>query len=240
MDYQNSTISEIVTRDFRTSEVFRNHGIDFCCGGQVALDAVCREKQIDLDRITQELDVLEQTKSGTVHNYNDWELDFLADFILNTHHRYVKSEVPVLQTYLEKIADVHGVNHPELAEVKNLFFASADALLRHMEKEEVILFPYIKELIQCRKKPENFVNQIAEPIEHLLNEMMHEHVTEGDRFREMAELTDNYTIPEEACNTYLVALRKLEAFEKDLHLHIHLENNILFPKTILLEKEFNA
>ncbi|MDP2237223.1 MAG: iron-sulfur cluster repair di-iron protein [Bacteroidales bacterium] len=236
MDYQNITISEIVTQDFRTSEVFRKHDIDFCCGGQIALDVVCKQKSLDLDQIIYELNVFEQTKSGTEHIYDDWEIDFLADFILNTHHRYVKSEIPVLRAYLEKIADVHGENHPELRIVKNLFFESADALLRHMEKEEVILFPYIKELLQFQKQPENMENPVIDPSENPLNEMMDEHVTEGARFREMARLTNNYMIPGDACNTYLVAIRKLEAFERDLHRHIHLENNILFPKTLLLEK----
>jgi regulator of cell morphogenesis and NO signaling len=240
MDYQNITISEIVTQDFRTSEVFRKHGIDFCCGGQIALDVACRQKNIQLDQIIQELNIFEQTKSGTEHIYNDWELDFLADYILNTHHRYVKSEIPVLKTYLEKIAEVHGGNHPELIAVKNLFVESSEALMHHMEKEEVILFPYIKELLQYQKQAEKMENPVIDPSENPMNEMMDEHVTEGDRFREMAKLTGNYSIPEDACNTYLVALRKLEAFERDLHRHIHLENNILFPKTLLLEKEIKA
>jgi regulator of cell morphogenesis and NO signaling len=239
MDFSTITISEIVTNDFRTSEVFRKYGIDFCCGGQRSLEDACSEKQLDEQKILSELKAFESTRTGTEHIYDQWELDFLADYIQNTHHRYVKSEIPVLTAYLEKIAQVHGATHPELVQVSHLFEESAKALLHHMEKEEITLFPYIKELLQYFSDPKSTENPVIDPSENPLNEMMQEHVTEGNRFKEISQLTNNYRVPSDACNTYMVAMRKLETFERDLHRHIHIENNILFPKTLRLEETLN-
>lgn len=238
-NFHDITISEIVTNDFRTSEIFRKYDIDFCCGGQRSLHDICLEKQLDEHKILSELQAMALTRTGTEHIYDEWELDFLADYIQNTHHRYVISEIPVLSAYLEKIAQVHGGNHPELIRVKKLFEESAKAMLHHMEKEEITLFPYIKELLQYSTSPQDADNPVIDPSENPINEMMQEHVTEGNRFKEISQLTGNYTVPADACNTYLVAIRKLETFELDLHRHIHIENNILFPKTLKLEQSLN-
>lgn len=235
MNYTEENISTIVTRDFRASDIFRKHGIDFCCGGMQSLRQVCKDKNIDAEQIIAELKQLEFSRNGTEMVYDTWEIDFLADFILNTHHRFAKSELPVLQSLLTQLCHAHGHHHHELFEVKQLLDASAAALMKHMEKEEVILFPYIKELLAFRNHPLQHEYPVIEPSDNPLNEMMEEHVTEGERFREMARLTHQYEVPADGCNTYLVAMKKLETFEKDLHRHIHLENNILFPKTLALE-----
>jgi len=235
MKYEEEYIADIVTRDFRTSDIFRKYDIDFCCGGMRPLQQVCLDKNLDIEHIISELRQLETSPNGTRMAHDNWEIDFLADFILNTHHHFVKSEIPVIQTLIGQLCNAHGNNHPELFKIKTLFDASATALLRHMDKEEVILFPYIKELLAYSKKPQEHDYPVIEPSDNPLNEMMEEHLTEGGRFREIASLTNNYKVPADGCNTYLVAMKKMEAFEKDLHLHIHLENNILFPKTLALE-----
>ena len=229
------TIAEIVAKDFRTSDVFRKHQIDFCCGGKISLLDAKQQYGIEPETLVNEITEVLNSSASTVHAYNDWDLDFLADFIERTHHQFVRKEIPVLEAYLSKIADVHGDNHPELHEVKSLFHASASALLDHLEEEENLLFPKIRLLVKAGK-PENGLK--PELLDQTINKFVGEHETEGDRFREIAQLTAQYSIPEDACNTYMVAISKLEAFEKDLHQHIHLENNILFPKAIALESLF--
>ncbi len=145
----------------------------------------------------------------------------------------MRTEIPVLTAYLTKIAEVHGENHPELPEVKTLFDGAAAALLAHLEEEEQVLFPLVRELAKSNKQAAS--SEQKEILTKKLSQLMEEHENEGTRFKTIAQLTSNYSIPEDACNTYMVALSKLEAFEKDLHQHIHLENNILFPKTIAQE-----
>ncbi len=226
------TIAEIVAKDFRTSDVFRKHQIDFCCGGKISLLDAKQQYGIEPETLISEITEVLNSNEDPTHAYNDWDLDFLADFIERTHHQFVRNEIPILEAYLSKIADVHGENHPELHEVKFLFQASVKALLAHLEEEENLLFPKIRLLVKARK-PENGVK--LELIDQTVIKLIGEHETEGDRFREIAQLTDQFTIPEDACNTYMVAISKLEAFEKDLHQHIHLENNILFPKAIAME-----
>ena len=229
---KNLTIAEIVAKDFRTSDVFRKHQIDFCCGGKISLLDAKKQYGIEPETLIREINEVLNSNAAATHAYNEWDLDFLADFIERTHHQFVRNEIPVLDAYLNKIAAVHGENHPELHEVKSLFQASAKALLAHMEEEENLLFPKIRLLVKA-ENPENGAKPVL--VDHTITKLIGEHETEGDRFKEIAQLTAQYSIPEDACNTYMVALSKLAAFEQDLHQHIHLENNILFPKAIARE-----
>jgi regulator of cell morphogenesis and NO signaling len=234
---QHTKIASIVVNDFRSAEILRKYGIDFCCGGNRSIGEACDENNVSLTELQQEIDYVLMQPLGSSNNFNDWDIGFLGDYILNTHHRYIKSELPVLRAYLEKIAEVHGDNHPELHEVKDLFIGSSAVILKHLEREEIVLFPYIKELTAYRDHPDVIEKPYIDPNENPLNDMVEEHQIEGERFRRMSELTINYAVPEDACNTYLVAMKRLENFEKDLHRHIHLENNILFPKTLALESK---
>ena len=159
----------------------------------------------------------------------------LADYIEKKHHRYVDTRLLEITPYLEKIVRVHGDRHPELAEVEQLFKESAGELTVHMKKEEFMLFPYIRKMVQGRKEGVA-VQAPFGTVQHPVQAMMHDHDGEGERFRKIAALTDNYTAPEDACNTYRVTLSLLKEFEEDLHLHIHLENNILFPGAVDLEE----
>ncbi len=235
-NYQDKTIGEIVASDYRASDVFRSYGIDFCCGGQISIAEACNENPGCEERIMAELDELFQSPDSNTLNFNEWAAGFLADYIQNTHHSFVRREIPVLLEYLDKIAQVHGGNHPELPIVFNLFSASAEALLEHMKKEEHVLFPAIKSMEASQQQNTGFSKPGFGTVHNPIHQMLQEHDKEGDRFRKIADLTNDYRIPEDACNTYMVALSKLQAFENDLHKHIHLENNILFPKAIALEK----
>lgn len=229
-----SILGEIAAQDYRASSVFRNAGIDFCCQGNRTILDACAKKEIDAEKIVEQLQeaLKKDDSSSTEIDYKSWPSDLLIDYIEKKHHRYVREEIPVLQAMLEKITKVHGAAHPELAEIKTHFFASAAELLAHMKKEELILFPHIRKMLMHADTDAPF-STVQSPI----NQMMKEHEAEGDRFRMIAELSNNYTPPADGCGTYIATYQGLEAFEKDLHLHIHLENNILFPAALAMENK---
>jgi regulator of cell morphogenesis and NO signaling len=232
MNYSKENIvGEVVATDFRTASVFKSHRIDFCCRGNRSIDDVCQTNGLNADSLVDELNNIAQLKDESTPNFQTWDMDLLADYIEKKHHRYVEKRIPELKTYLNKIAKVHGERHPELSEIDDLFSASAYELLSHMQREETILFPYIRDLATQTNNEKPHFGTVRNPI----NVMMQEHDNEGVRFRKIAELSDNYNPPNDACITYKVAFEMLKEFEEDLHAHIHLENNILFPKAIATE-----
>lgn len=238
MNIENATIGEIVKDNYRASDVFKKYGIDFCCGGNKSISAVCEAKGLDQNVIISELSEKLNAGSATGIPYNELPIDFLAIHIQKKHHRYVDEAIPVINEYLNKIVQVHGSHHPELVEIRALFRASAGELTMHMKKEELMLFPYVQKLAKLRESnTTSWERPVFGSVTNPIGQMEQEHEAEGDRFRRIAELTNNYTPPADACNTYMVAFKKLQEFEEDLHLHIHLENNILFPKAKALEEE---
>ncbi|KAA5827698.1 iron-sulfur cluster repair di-iron protein [Algibacter amylolyticus] len=231
-------IGQFVADDFRTAAVFSKYKIDFCCNGNRTVEEACDKKGIDSNMLVDELN--EVLKSGTNESidYKSWPLDLLAEYIEKKHHRYVEEKIPVLRQFLDKLCRVHGERHPELFKINDLFTASAGELASHMKKEELILFPFVKRMVNATIKNEAIQSPQFGTVENPIAMMKHEHDTEGERYREIAELTNNYNPPADACNTYKVTYAMLDEFEKDLHLHIHLENNILFPKAVKLEQQF--
>ncbi len=234
---QEKTIGQMVAEDFRAAAVFRKYKIDFCCKGNRTIEEACDNKKVTPEEIYEDLDALNQVKAGDI-DFNSWPLDLLADYVEKTHHRYVEENSTVLLQYLNKLCKVHGDRHPELFEINKLFTESAQELAAHMKKEELILFPFIKRMVAAKQNGEELPKPHFGTVENPVAMMKHEHTTEGERFQKIAELTNNYQFPEDACGTYQVTFRMLEDFEQDLHKHIHLENNILFPKAIELEKTF--
>ncbi len=234
------TIGQIVADDYSTASVFKSYGIDFCCKGNRTISEVCNQKNIPAEMLHKALENAMQQEKSANPSFNHWALDLLVDYIVKKHHRYIRIKAPELNTYLEKLCKVHGQNHPELFKIKELFDASANELFSHMQKEEMMLFPFIQkmaaaELDDSQSAAQPHFGTVKNPI----NMMMHEHDAEGARFREIAALTSDYTPPADACATYKVAFALLEEFEEDLHQHIHLENNILFPRAIELEKKLS-
>ncbi len=226
--YEEITIGEIVASDFRAAEIFKNAGIDFCCGGKKSLDSACNEKSIDPSVVVKQLKDLENVPVNQNQNFNDWGLSFLADYIVNTHHRYVLKSLPELVFYTKKIASVHGSHHPELIEVAGLFEKINTELLQHLKNEEEVLFPAIKEVI-------NSNSAVARAtIQSEISRMSGEHESAGGAMDRINEITSGYLVPEDGCNTYNVAFKLLKQFEDDLHVHVHLENNILYPKALAL------
>jgi len=220
------TIGEMVANDFRAASVFKEAGIDFCCGGNKSLATACLETGANEGELSAKLQELSQTPSPTNLNFKDWNLVFLSDYIVNTHHKFVLKNLPELLFYTQKIADVHGGHHPELIEVAELFANINDELLQHLKNEEEVLFPAIKEA------EINATAEVKSTIFSEITRMQGEHEFAGGAMDKINVLTGNYLIPDDACNTYRVALKLLEQFEDDLHIHVHLENNILYPKAL--------
>lgn len=232
------TVGSFVADDYRAAVVFQKHGIDFCCKGGRTIAEVCDKKNIPADQLLGELEALSAAPGSANMDFNTWPLDLLVDYIEKKHHNYVQTTTPVLIQFFEKLEKVHGINHPELIDINREFNLSAGELAMHMKKEELILFPAIRNLVLAEKKNEHVNMPEGFSVESPIQVMMNEHSVEGDRFGKMAAWSNQYTPPADACNTYRVAYSLLKEFEEDLHLHIHLENNILFPKAILLEKSF--
>lgn len=231
-------IGEFVADDFRTAAVFSNYGIDFCCKGHRTVEEVCNKNGVNPDELLDKLDAISNSKGNSAIDYKSWPLDLLAEYIEKTHHRYVEEKIPVLRQFLDKLCKVHGENHPELFKINELFTGCAGELSAHMKKEELILFPFIKKMVKASLDGQKLEAPHFGTVENPIAMMMDEHENEGERFRKIALLTNNYTPPADACNTYKVTFAMLDEFEKDLHLHIHLENNILFPEAAKLEQRF--
>jgi regulator of cell morphogenesis and NO signaling len=237
---EKTTIGEYVAKDFRTAAIFSKYGIDFCCKGNRTIEEACDKKDIDATQLMEQLNTVLATKNDSSIDFKSWPLDLLADYIEKTHHRYVEEKTQVILPFLDKLCKVHGASHPELFEINELFKGCAGELAQHMKKEELILFPFIKKMVKATLTDELIDQPHFGTIENPIAMMMEEHEAEGDRFVKIASLTNNYTPPADACNTYRVTFSMLDEFEQDLHKHIHLENNILFPKSAILEKEFAA
>ena len=234
---QEKTIGDFVAENFRTAEVFKKYHIDFCCKGNRTIEEACENKKANPEEIYRELEEVASRKSEDI-DFNAWPLDLLADYVEKTHHRYVEEKSAMLIPFLNKLCKVHGDRHPELFDINKLFLESANDLAAHMKKEELILFPFIKKMVKAKSKGETIDRPHFGTVENPVAMMKEEHEAEGDRFVKISELTNGYQFPDDACGTYQVTFRMLEDFENDLHKHIHLENNILFPKAIELERTF--
>lgn len=233
------TLGQIAAKDLRKAEIFKKYGLDFCCGGKKTIKEACAEKGLDVTKIEQELQQADKVVQSRPVPYNDWNLDFLADYIVNTHHSYDKKTLPELTGYATKVASVHGQQHPELYKIKTLVDEINAELSAHMIKEEKILFPYIKALVLAQSNEQ--VPQAVHfgTVKNPINMMEMEHELVGKNMEEIRGLSKNYTVPDDGCASYSLLFNMLDEFENDLHLHIHLENNILFPKALDLEKNLN-
>lgn len=225
-----TTVGAIVADDFRTAGVFENHGIDFCCGGRISLADICREKGIDPTTLLQELSDIKNTPIERSHNYSAWALPFLADYIVNTHHAYLNENSAQIAAYTSKIAEVHGTHHPEVIEIAEIFAKIASDMTAHLREEEEVLFPAIKRIDDARKAGNTPEATDLETIRTTLINLDQEHQAIGDAVHTIRHLANGYAIPDDVCNTFAVTYHKLQEFEDDLHEHVHLENNILFPK----------
>lgn len=229
------TLGEIAVKDLRKAEIFKKYGIDFCCGGKKTVKEACAEKGLDVTKIEQELQQIDKAPITRGVPYDEWAIDFLADYIVNTHHSYVKKSLPDLLAYTKKIMQVHGHAHPELVEVSDLTNSIAKEMTHHMGEEEEVVFAYAKELVKATENTVLDTDKIA-----VIAEMEKEHDAVGRMLERIRLITKDYTLPADSCASYALTFKLLQDFEADLFLHIHLENNILFPKMVKLQESLQA
>jgi regulator of cell morphogenesis and NO signaling len=229
------TVGGIVAADFRAAAVFEEFGIDFCCGGRRLFAEACRTAGADPTAVARALDAL-LASIETPDDVTQWPLERLIDCIVSTHHVYVRSAVPTIARNLTKLEAVHVARHRELARVRAYFDQIAADLEQHMMKEEQVLFPYVREL-SARQEACGLTLSPFGTVENPINMMEREHREAADGLRVIRELTKGYTAPSDGCTTYAVCMAELQRFERDLHRHVHLENNVLFPRAIEREHE---
>ncbi len=222
------TLASIVTQNHQSVAVLEKHHLDFCCKGKRTLTDACLEKGISIEQLLQELNEATGDAKSTALPFTDMNGEQLINYILIHHHHYVKEIMPTIAGHLEKVANKHGERFPYMIKVLQIFSAIEEEMTIHMHKEEVILFPRIKEMEQLsllHQKTRLAPGYIKGPVN--IMETEHEHA--GELLYEIRQLTSNFTPPDEACTTFRVCLEELKAFEIDLHKHVHLENYLLFP-----------
>lgn len=239
MIQKENRIGEVVAQNFRTAGIFESFGIDFCCGGKRTIGDACLEKGVNTESLLTELN-----KSGSINspeeNFNNWSAGFLTEYIVNNHHAYVNSSIPVIEKHLNKVASKHGEKHPELKVAAAVFSVLKDDLLVHMAKEEKMLFPYIKQLESAEISNMTLNTPPFGTVNNPVKVMESEHENAGNLMREISSMTNGFTAPDDACTGFRVLYSELKEFAQDLFKHIHLENNVLFPKAKELEmKLFN-
>jgi len=233
------SLGEIATKDLRKVEVFKKYGLDFSCDGKKTVKEACAERGLDVTKVEQELQQADKNPVTLQLPYDEWDLDFFVDFIQNTHHRYIRKNLPEITTYSNKVMEVHCDRHPELIEINNLVKEINTTLPALLEEEENILFPKIKELFQRSKSEESSNPKITESLRNVILSADKVHQLVNKDLSEIRKLSNNYTLPEDACASYTLLFRMLDEFEDNTQLHIHLENNILFPKALKLEKSLS-
>jgi len=225
------TVRELAVELPHATRVFEKLGIDYCCGGEKSLEEACTSAKVSIDDVVRELEKCAAATSPTDRDWNAAPLAELVDHIVGTHHTYVKREVPRIEALISKVAGVHGENHPEMEQVRDAFRELANELGAHLMKEEQILFPYLKQMSGGKCGPSCF-GTVQNPI----RVMMMEHDGAGQTLRDLRRLTNDYALPTDACASYASLFQALVEFEQDLHQHIHLENNILFPRAVAMEQ----
>jgi len=226
------SVRELVLEKPAAARVFEKLGIDYCCGGNQSLVDACITAEVRMEKVIAAL-----AKAEPVPAERDWRgapLSKLTQYIVDQHHSFTRDEIERLVPLISKVVSVHGDNHLELLQVQSLFRGIAQELTMHMRKEEQVLFPYIARIEEAGNSksplPPAMFGTVQNPVR-----MMMEHESSGQALRKMREVTNGFIAPPDGCVSYQTLYRALEAFEKDLHNHIHLENNILFPRSVDLE-----
>jgi len=231
-----TTIRELTATPGAT-RVFEKFGIDYCCGGHRTLFDACRTASLSVEQVVLSLaQAAANAQTGAApRNWQNEPLAALAAHIVDQHHSFTRQELERLERLFEKVCARHGANHPELADAQRVFRQLGQDLIPHMLKEEQVLFPYVARLEEAvseqREIPQPFFGTVRNPIKM----MMTEHDTAGELLRELRRVTSGYSAPADACVSYQTLYQALAAFEADLHEHIHLENNLLFPRAVEME-----
>ncbi len=239
MDINKDTlVSEILIQNYQAASLFQKYDIDFCFKGKITMEETAAISGIDIHRLLDELAPILAVKDPESENINLMSLTELSVYIENRHHKYVHQSIQSLKMNLDRICEIHADQHPELYEIRDLFQKSAGELVIHMQREELTLFPFIRRMEISQKEgtplPRTHFGSVTNPVAR----MMADHQNEAERFIMIKSMSSNYSPPVDGSSTYTDTYRHLKEFEQDLYRHIHLENNILFPRAIELEKEF--
>jgi regulator of cell morphogenesis and NO signaling len=232
------TVRELALETTSATRVFEKLGIDYCCGGNKSLEEACRTANLPMSGVLDALAIAEQSAHAVKEDRN-WPTELLSDLVAHinsTHHKYTREELARLAPLLEKVCSVHGKNHPELLQVRTSFQGLSQELTMHMMKEEMVLFPYIVRMEESVLQHEPILPPPFGSVQNPVSMMEHEHDSAGNALRTMREASCGYTPPGDACVSYQTLYKALSEFEADLHQHIHLENNILFPRASAMEQ----
>jgi regulator of cell morphogenesis and NO signaling len=239
------SIGEIVKNNFRAATLMEHYGLDFCCGGDKPLREACDERHVDLEEVTKALAKLGDP-SAHDSQFLNWPIDELADYIVMKHHGYIRDQIPIIIRRLVTVEERHRYTYPELREVAKLFTVLSREITFHLQKEERILFPRIREIATLerlldRGEGESVREAIGEMLDQTIalpiHRMIAEHETAAEMLEKIRHFTKNYRATDDHCTTLRVLYQELEAFEQDLHRHVFLENQVLFPKAILAEEK---
>lgn len=236
---EEAMIEDIVASDYRTADVFKKYGIEYCCGDNQSLVSVCQSKGLETKNVINDLRVaVRETNISNSIRYDDWHIDFLTDYIVNVHHQYLRIAIPALKEYIEELNKAHKTEYPYLHDIQKLVAGMSRQFTPHMKHEEEIIFPYIRQIAHAYYSKESYasllVRTLRKPIEDVVEQ---EHELIADTLRELRLITNNYTPPENACLSHRVAFSKLKEVDTDLVQHMFLENEVLFPRAMAMEKE---
>ena len=235
---RDSYVSDLVKQDYRTAAVFRKFGIEFCCTARFPLSLVCENKGLELEDVLKELKAAIRPPQSVAHlPVEEWDVDFLTDYILHIHHKYLRERLPLIEEQLEKFVTEHEKKYPQLVELKERVKQMAAQIYPHMQQEEEVLFPYVRQIAHAYADNEPYagllVRTLRKPVETV---MQHEHDVIMETLVRIRQLTGNYTPPDAACISHRVSFSLLNELDNDLTQHLYLEHSVLFPRAIAMEQ----
>lgn len=232
-----ATVSEIVLFDYRTSEVFQKYNIEYCCGGKFPLSTACMMKGLDLEEVKKELEkTIQISQLPAKLDFENWDIDFLTHYIVNVHHSYLKKELPVILGLVADFMEDHEKKYPQMRQVHSLLTTLQEEMIPHMEYKELVVFSYIHHLYTVYQTKDPFGKVLVTSLQKSMNTMTLDEQSLSSIVLEIRGMLNNYTAPDRACISHKVALYKLKELDYDVMQHSYLENSILYPKVIKLEK----
>jgi regulator of cell morphogenesis and NO signaling len=238
---ENAFVPDIVGRDYRTADIFRKHGIDYCCRAGWSLKTACEMKGIEVSSIKKDLEEAIRTRniSGALP-FTEWPLDFLVDYIVHVHHGYIRQTLPGLKEHLDKFVTNHRKKHPYLDELQEHFLSLCLQMPMCMQQEEEIIFPYIRYVHRAHSNKESFASLLTRTLRKPVDKVMnHEYREVTTALAYMRTLTNNYTPDEHACASHWVVFLKLRELDDDLVQHMHLEHGVILPQVLAIERALN-
>lgn len=234
-----SVVSDIVKEDHHSVDVFRKHGIEYCCAGKFPLEDVCASKGIPFEQIKKELeDACRVVQLPHAMDYHSWNVDFLTNYIVNVHHGYLRRTLPDTKEILGKFASGHEKKFPYISDVARLYNKLHTSLLPHIHYEEEVVFPYIRQVVHAFENNDSYARLLVKTLRKPLDKLMsHEEENLASLMVELRAAANNYEMPSNSCTSHGVALQRLKELDNDLMQHIYLENQVLFPKAIGIEQQ---